>query len=49
MGGATGMPVEVAGAVGDVAIDPEATFAGGAVAGIEVVDGGFVDLEFFAL
>ena len=43
------MPVEIAGAAGGIAIGPEAAFAGGAVAGVEVVDGCFVDLEFAGL
>ncbi len=43
------MPVEVAGALGDVAIRPEVSSAGRAVAGNEVVDWGFVDLEFLGL
>jgi hypothetical protein len=40
------VPVEVTRACGDVAVSPEASLAGGAVAGSEVVDGCFIDLEF---
>jgi hypothetical protein len=43
---APGVPVEVTRACGDVAVSPEASLAGGAVAGSEVVDGCFIDLEF---
>jgi hypothetical protein len=37
VGEAAGVPVEVAGALGDIALGPEAAFTGGAVAGIKVV------------
>ena len=45
LGSATGVPVEIAGAAGGVAVSPEAAFPNGAVAGVLIVDGGFVDLE----
>jgi integrase len=43
------MPVEVAGAADSITIGPKTAFAGGAVAGIEIIDGGFVDLKFAGL
>jgi hypothetical protein len=39
------MPVEVAGPADGVAIRPEAALLGRSLAGVEVVDGRFIDLE----
>ena len=41
---ASGVPVEVTGAGGGVTIRPKAPFTHGAVAGIMIVDGSFIDL-----
>ena len=48
-GCAPGVPVEVTGAAGGVAVSPEATLPDGAVAGVLIVDGGFVDLKLGGL
>ena len=39
------MPVEIAGAGDRVAVGPQAAFPDGAVTGVLIVDGGFVDLK----
>lgn len=49
LGSATGVPVEVTDACGGIAIGPETTLPDGAVAGILIVDGSFIDFERFGM